>query len=360
VHQALRAPGRPLDPATRAFMEPRLGADFGAVRVHTGLLAEASADAVGAQAYTVGHDIVFSAARFDPTSKAGRHLLAHELTHVRQQAESTGSPPLLQRTLRVVRPSDNIPNPTGSGAVLTNAEQVSRYLSVICDSSFAGITVATGGTVQTSLCDDPTLIPAVVDRTVQGCACLCDVINSQKMITIAVDDAADPHTHMGAGAVQPGVGSNADIFVWSENSPRVSGAPTVSGRLLETPDWLVLGHEMCGHAWLGMQGRELPGPWTGLPPHVPGIERENVIRAEHDMEARAVWYEPYCGEGYVYNRGDPAPATAEEAETRYPSFLDNCIAWRESLNWFNCTSYTVADRIPDRVPNLCPPDGQRA
>ena len=36
VHETLRSPGTPLDPATRAFMEPRFGRDFGAVRIHTG------------------------------------------------------------------------------------------------------------------------------------------------------------------------------------------------------------------------------------------------------------------------------------------------------------------------------------
>ncbi len=35
VRDALRSPGEPLDPPTRAFMEPRFGHDFGHVRVHT-------------------------------------------------------------------------------------------------------------------------------------------------------------------------------------------------------------------------------------------------------------------------------------------------------------------------------------
>jgi hypothetical protein len=36
VHEVLRSPGRPLDAATRADMEPRFGHDFSRVRVHTG------------------------------------------------------------------------------------------------------------------------------------------------------------------------------------------------------------------------------------------------------------------------------------------------------------------------------------
>ena len=39
VHEVLRSPGQPLDPATRAFMEPRFGYDFSRVRVHFGAAA---------------------------------------------------------------------------------------------------------------------------------------------------------------------------------------------------------------------------------------------------------------------------------------------------------------------------------
>src|SRR5947209_17561903 len=35
VDEVLRASGQPLDAATRAFMEPRFGHDFGKVKVHT-------------------------------------------------------------------------------------------------------------------------------------------------------------------------------------------------------------------------------------------------------------------------------------------------------------------------------------
>lgn len=85
VHQVLRSPGRPLDPGTRAFMEPRFGHDFSQVRVHTDAQAAESAVSVNARAYTVGRDIVFGENRFQPSSLEGRRLLGHELTHVLQQ-----------------------------------------------------------------------------------------------------------------------------------------------------------------------------------------------------------------------------------------------------------------------------------
>jgi hypothetical protein len=86
VHEVLRAPGEPLDPATRAFMEPRFGLDFSGVRVHAGSSAAQSAQLINAHAYTVGHNIVFDAGRFAPGTHEGQRLLAHELTHVAQQS----------------------------------------------------------------------------------------------------------------------------------------------------------------------------------------------------------------------------------------------------------------------------------
>ena len=96
VHDALRQPGRPLDAASRTFMEGHLGHPLGAVQIHDDVLAARSAAAVGAHAYTVGHHVVFGAGRHAPGSMAGRRLLAHELVHVVQQAGGARAP-LLQR-----------------------------------------------------------------------------------------------------------------------------------------------------------------------------------------------------------------------------------------------------------------------
>src|SRR6185437_13442550 len=69
----------------RADMEGRFGQDFGDVRVHHDGSAQESAKSVNAQAYTVGSNIVFQRDKYDPASDAGRHMIAHELTHVVQQ-----------------------------------------------------------------------------------------------------------------------------------------------------------------------------------------------------------------------------------------------------------------------------------
>lgn len=95
VQPALNSQGQPLDAATRGFMEPRFGHDFSRVRVYADNSAAESAQALHAVAYTVAPNIVFGAGRYAPHTDAGQRLLAHELTHVVQQAN--GHQPFIQR-----------------------------------------------------------------------------------------------------------------------------------------------------------------------------------------------------------------------------------------------------------------------
>jgi hypothetical protein len=84
--EGLHGGGAPLDAGLRHFYEPRFGQCFDGVRVHNGGEAAKAADALSARAFTVGRDVVFGAGQWAPDSPTGRHLLAHELTHVVQQA----------------------------------------------------------------------------------------------------------------------------------------------------------------------------------------------------------------------------------------------------------------------------------
>lgn len=85
VKKVLTTQGIPIDPALREDMEARFGHNFSRVRVHTDADAAESAHAVDALAYTFGKDIVFNAGQYSPHSKAGRALIAHELTHTMHQ-----------------------------------------------------------------------------------------------------------------------------------------------------------------------------------------------------------------------------------------------------------------------------------
>lgn len=85
VQEVLRSPGQPLDPAVRAFLEPRFAHDFSQVRIHRDEAAMESAREVNALAYTVGSNLVFGAGQYAPETSEGRRLMAHELAHVVQQ-----------------------------------------------------------------------------------------------------------------------------------------------------------------------------------------------------------------------------------------------------------------------------------
>lgn len=98
--------GEPLDRDTREFMEPRFGADFSQVRVHTGPGAARSAQLLAANAYTVGSDIYFAPGQYRPGGEQGRRLIAHELTHTIQQGASLHRSPSQPEESRLSSPED--------------------------------------------------------------------------------------------------------------------------------------------------------------------------------------------------------------------------------------------------------------
>jgi hypothetical protein len=102
----LGSPGAELGHDERRHFEAHFRRDLSAVRVHTGPEADRSARALGAQAYAIGTDVVFAAGRYAPDRPAGRALLAHELTHVVQQADAGTR--CIQRA-----PDDNAPPDAG-------------------------------------------------------------------------------------------------------------------------------------------------------------------------------------------------------------------------------------------------------
>lgn len=96
-----RGGGRELEPGVRAKMESAFGHGFGGVRVHTDDRADELNRALGARAFTTGRDIFFSRSEYNPDSRSGRELLAHELTHVVQQEGAA-----VQAKLEVSQPGD--------------------------------------------------------------------------------------------------------------------------------------------------------------------------------------------------------------------------------------------------------------
>lgn len=77
--------GNGMDKNTKQEMESGFGADFSNVNIHTDSKAVQMSEELGAQAFTNGNDVYFNKGKYNPNSKEGKHLLAHELTHTIQQ-----------------------------------------------------------------------------------------------------------------------------------------------------------------------------------------------------------------------------------------------------------------------------------
>jgi hypothetical protein len=85
VEQALRRTsghGEALPDTIRRNLEHSFGTSLDGVRIH---LNSDLAPRLGAVAFTHGHDIHFAPGQFDPSTRDGMRLIAHEATHVVQQ-----------------------------------------------------------------------------------------------------------------------------------------------------------------------------------------------------------------------------------------------------------------------------------
>ena len=112
--------GQPLSPAERAYFEPRFGRDFSDVRVHDDPRAHAAADDINARAFALGSHIACGRGEYAAGTARGRHLLAHELTHVLQQKGIIG---LLQRSCAI--PVSRESGPACSGRIDVRAGEIS-------------------------------------------------------------------------------------------------------------------------------------------------------------------------------------------------------------------------------------------
>lgn len=119
--------GQPLPRSTRNEMESAFGADFGGARIHTNQQAGVAARDINASAFTVGQDIYFGEGQYQPDTKQGKHLLAHELTHTLQQANGRSA---LQSNAVVSHPDDVLEREADSAAdAFSQNRLVSRQIS---------------------------------------------------------------------------------------------------------------------------------------------------------------------------------------------------------------------------------------
>ncbi|WP_309242662.1 eCIS core domain-containing protein [Limnofasciculus baicalensis] len=109
--QQAKGGGQGIDESVRQPMEGAFGADFSGVKVHTDAQSDQLNRSIQAKAFTTGQDIFFKQGEYQPGSKGGQELLAHELTHVVQQkgaariqrkAEPTNHEEMLDEAIAVV------------------------------------------------------------------------------------------------------------------------------------------------------------------------------------------------------------------------------------------------------------------
>jgi len=149
----LRGGGHPLPDPVRSFFEPRLRHDFRRVRIHADAMDAESAQAIQARAYTVGHDIVFGAEEYAPDTVVGQRLLAHELTHVVQQANVAPGRPVVQ----CQRFRDCTPGITGAAMtqdqidnLLSGSRMAGELVSVWAETAVRRISQGAGTAAETA------------------------------------------------------------------------------------------------------------------------------------------------------------------------------------------------------------------
>ncbi len=128
--------GSPLPSETKEQMESGFGTDFSNVRVHNDDTAVQMNKELGSQAFASGNDIYFNEGKYNPGSKDGQHLLAHELTHTLQQGASIKSK-LIQRDEDESDDANTGPDPPAGMTNIDVTNGVFKYTANNLDYEFS-------------------------------------------------------------------------------------------------------------------------------------------------------------------------------------------------------------------------------
>ena len=240
VEEAAGASGGTALPAPlRDELERSLGADLGDVRIHTGGKSATAAKSVGAKAYTTGRDIHFAEGAYDPSSKTGRALIAHEVAHVVQQRGGSVAAGTRQHKLDVSAPGD-----THEKEADAFAESFVAKGSAFSQLSAAGPSVARRpdprppNTVAPYSADNFKTATASVKKsgavqTVEAMRAGDDVLlqtpGVSMMATVALKDDIDPDVPINVGWVQT-VESSKRLGIYEKNGRVVRRTVTAFSR----------------------------------------------------------------------------------------------------------------------------------
>jgi hypothetical protein len=126
-----RGGGQPLDAGLQRSMGQAMGADFSGVRVHTDTQSDQLNQSIQAKAFTTGQDVFFRSGEYNPGSKAGQELIAHELTHVVQQNGSQVQPKIDISQINLSTEQEKLQAMLGSDTLQTKKTKTSRTLNFI-------------------------------------------------------------------------------------------------------------------------------------------------------------------------------------------------------------------------------------
>lgn len=256
---AAKGSGKPLSENVSSEFGGKIGYDFNPVKIHTGSKAIQMNTELGAQAFTHGNDIYFNRGKYNPESNKGKHLLAHELTHVVQQNTSNArgnmisqkhNAPRVQLKLLV---DDKVPvNPNEPARKLSKKAFRSRVFpqaDTLIQSLCPEFKVNFKGEVipkKNKYCKNKSEITKK-SKNPLGCCCLC-IMTAPGSSTwrLVISEFEGPRTRF----------SDRKIFVHPRGSLFSFGnwavpSPGKSKEHVEPIDpVIVLGHEICGHAAL--------------------------------------------------------------------------------------------------------------
>ena len=98
--------GQSISEDIREPLEQSFGADFSGVRIHTNDQSDQLNRSIQSRAFTTGQDIFFKQGAYQPGSRQGKELIAHELTHVVQQNSTNTLQTKIQRTKEDQKPAN--------------------------------------------------------------------------------------------------------------------------------------------------------------------------------------------------------------------------------------------------------------
>lgn len=283
---ASKGHGVPLPSGVQQEMTHKMGTDFSGVNIHTDSKSHQLNNQLGARAFTHGSDIYFNKDEYNPSSSSGKRLLAHELTHVLQQHGSMLTH-VVQRKIEVENPNTALAGAPPREHWEDIRDSI-RTLSSNFDVDASGKVEPTGAPV----CRTPA-------NTTEEC--LCALHADGDTWKIKIDDTVWPHTEQAnKRVVVQSTRSDIDLGAWGTGVP--------GGQRIIMDQWRVLGHELCGHAWLMVQGTHpvfspvtSGGRLMGRPSHDATVQIENQIAQDVSGAGalqRGEFSDPHSGESF--------------------------------------------------------------